>query len=161
MSEHTKLTGRHYGLADLRHDSLRNTIGNRSLINAVVAMEGDDKNDIQSTNALSWTIDGRMYGHAAFDGENVTVTDAYEDQVIQQANETCYYTLCLDTAGAVTAYKGGPGKGLAPHPANLCCFCVIKVVTVAATFQLGVDDFDKAAVTSTFYNVACLPATAP
>jgi len=169
MSEHNLLTGRHYGLGDIRHASLRNTIGNRNLINATITLEAGDKKDIESqTVAMSYTIGGKMYAKAALADVNVVPADWAGDSKVQAADTKAYYALCIDTGGNITSYKGkdeltttGDDAPLPGHPVDLCCFCVIEVVTVAVTFLQGVDDYDKAGVTSTFHNVACLPATAP
>ena len=169
MSEHNLLTGGQYGLGDVRHASLRNTIGNRNMINATITLEAGDKKDIESqTVALSYTIGGKFYVKAAIADLNVTPTDWAGDSSVQAADTKAYYALCLDTAGTVTCYKGkdeltttGNDAPLPGHPADLCCFCVIEVVTVAVTFTQGTDNYDASGVTSTFHNVACLPATAP
>lgn len=162
-AENTWLTGIHRGLADVRHQSLRNTIGNRCFSVPVTALEAGDKNDIQTTNAVDYSIGGRNYTAGVLADVNVTATDYYGDTDIQAADTTCWYAICIDAAGAVTAYKGKDDEILAlpAHPANLCCFAVLKVVTVAVTFQIGVDDYDKAGVTSTFYDVSFLPAVPP
>lgn len=162
-TENTWLTGIHRGLADVRHLSLRNCLGNRCFSIPVTALEAGDKNDVQTTNAIDYSIGGVNYTSAALADVNVTVTDAYEDDDIQAADTTCWYALCIDSAGAVTAYKGKDDEtnALPAHPANLCCFAVLKVVTVAVTFQMGTDDYDKAGVTSTFYDVSFLPAAPP
>lgn len=159
----TWLTGVHYGLADVRHQNLRNCLGNRCFSVPVTALEAGDKNDVQTTNAINYSIGGRNYTSAALADVNVTVTDYYGDTDIQAADTTCWYALCISAAGAVTAYKGKDGEttDLPGHPANLCCFAILKVVTVAVTFQMGTDDYDKAGVTSTFYDVSFLPASAP
>lgn len=159
----TFLTGIHYGLADVRHQSLRNCVGNRCMNVPVTALEADDKNDIQTTNAIVYSIGGLNYSATALADENVTCADYYGDTAVQAAGTTCYYAICIDAAGAVTAYKGKDDEttDLPGHPADKCCFAVLKVVTVGVTFTLGTTDFDATGVTSTFTDVSFLPASAP
>lgn len=167
--ERYRLTGRHYGLGDIRHESLKNTIGNRNIVNATITLEAGDKKDIESqTVALSYTIDGKFYAKTAIADLNVTVTDAVDNEFVQQADSKAYYVLCLDTSGNVTSYKGkdrltstGLDAVLPGIPANLCPFCIIEVVTVAVEFTQGTDDYDASGVTSTFHNISVIPSAAP
>jgi hypothetical protein len=162
-TEETYLTGVHYGLSAVRHRELRNCIGNRCMSVPVTALEAGDKNDIQTTNAIVYSIGGVNYSAAALADENVTCTDYYGDTEIQAADTTCYYAITIDASGNVNAYKGKDDEtdALPAHPADECCFAVLKVVTVAVTFQMGTDDYDKAGVTSTFTDVSFLPLTPP
>lgn len=160
-----KLTGRHYGLADVRHASLQNTIGNRVMTRPVLAQDSGDANDIQTTNAIVYSIDGVIYNKAALSGQVVSVTDAVGDVLTQADDTTCYYVLALDSSGTVYTYKGEDGEttDLPGVPADRCVFGVVKVVlsSFGGAFTFGTDDFDASGVTSTFTDCAVQPSTAP
>lgn len=93
----------------------------------------------------------------------------------QPASTTVYYVLTVNAAQTVTVvqgtYDGQPianssgyaeGDGNVPAiPAGLAPFGMIKVVTGATTFVPATTEFDAANVTSTFYDLACLPAANP
>jgi hypothetical protein len=162
-TEETFLTGIHRGLADIRHQSLRNIVGNRCMSVPVTALEADDKNDVQTTNAIVYSIGGLNYSAAALADENVTAEVYWGETDIQAADTTCWYALTIDAAGAVKGYKGKDDEILAlpAHAADECCFAILKVVTVGVTFQMGTDDYDKAGVTATFTDVSFLPADPP
>jgi hypothetical protein len=163
--ENTWLTGIHYGLGDVRHQSLRNVIGNRCLNAPTTTLEAGDKNDIETqTVPIVYSIGGVNYSAAALADENVTADGGYYgDTDVQAADTVCYYAITIDAAGAVRGYKGKDDGGIEGlgHAADECCFCVIKVTTVAVTFQIGVTDYDASGVTSVFTDVSFLPATAP
>ena len=163
MSEHNKLTGPHYGLAAIQHAALRNCLGNRCLNVPTTTLEAGDKNDIETQSvAIIFSIGGKNYSASALADENVTNTDFYGDDPIQAKGTTCYYAICIASDDTITGYKGQDDGDMPAHPADLCCFCVIKVVTTSAvTFELGVTDYDAANVTSSFTDVSFLPLTAP
>lgn len=96
---------------------------------------------------------------------------------VQPAGKTVYYVLCVNAAGTVVVvqgtYDGQPlvsggsglgaeGSGSIPDiPNSLAPFGLIKIVTGSATFTVGTTLFDAANQTSTFYDIANLPAVAP
>lgn len=155
-------TGEHGGLADVRHRSLQNCLGNRALTAAGLDID-TDANDLETNNALTFIIDGVYYSLAASTGNNVTCADYYGDTDVQAAGTTCWYAICIDSAGAITAYKGKDDEttDLPRHPKNLCCFGLIKIVTVGVTFTMGTTDYSASGITDTYYDVSCLPSTAP
>lgn len=163
MAEDTYLTGVHHGLADINHRSLRNCLGNRCFSLAVLALEAGDKNDIQTTNAIDYCIDGVIYQKATIQDLNQTVTDSYGDVATQALGTKCWYCFTLDASGNVEAYKGQDDDilNLPAHPADECCFGLLSLITTTVSFTMGTEDYDTASFTDVFYDCACLPSAPP
>ena len=165
MSENTYLTGGNYGLADIRHNALRNAVGNRLLGDPGLVIGGTGKNDIDY-DAFDFTIGGLAYAKGAGANINVLVADSYGDDPIQAGDSTCYYVMCIDSAGAMTAIKGKDDElsDLPGYPDDRAVFGIIKVVNAiaaSATFDFGTTTFNNAGVTTTFTSCVMAPATAP
>jgi hypothetical protein len=93
----------------------------------------------------------------------------------QPANTTVYYVLCINAGGTTCTVQGtydgqaisngsgySEGSGGVPDiPNSLAPWGMVKVVTGATTFVPATTEFDAASVTSTFYDIANLPASAP
>jgi hypothetical protein len=160
-------------------------LGTIVLSRAVLAI-GTVKSGFNTTNALIYAIDGVIRSLAAQTSTALTaLADAF---YVQPANTTVYYTLAVNAAGTVRCIQGDfagrqkfvggvevRGDGNIPDVPDLsvastdangvqtlsdqwCPFGVIKVVTGATTFTPGTTLFDAANVTTTFFDVAFLPA---
>lgn len=159
----TFLTGPNYGLQDVRQNSLRQCLGNRVLDVMTLTLESD-ANDIQTSNAFDYTIDNVIYTKSTISDEEATATDFYGDTAVQAADTTCWYVYCIDASGTITTYKGKDDEtSLLPGiPDDLCVFGMVKIVTVAVTFEIGVTDYSASGVTDTFYDISgAQPSTAP
>ncbi len=159
----TFLTGPNYGLQDVRNKSIRQALGNRVFDVMTLTLE-TDANDIQTSNAFDYSIDNVIYTQSIVADENVTAADFYGDTAVQAADTTCWYVFCTDSAQAITGYKGKDDEtSLLPGvPDDLCVFGLVKIVTVAVTFELGVTDYSASGVTDTFYDISgSQPSTAP
>lgn len=123
--------------------------------------------DIAAPNGagVDYCIGGSLY-HKADD--TAIELDA---QPTQEADTTCLYLVCLDTAGAVSTVKGkdvkntdianGAGVIYFPDvPAGKCAIGSIKINTVAVTFTAGTTALNASGVTATFTDLFAVP-TAP
>lgn len=145
--------------------------GNINLSRAVVAI-GTVKSGINTTNAIISVIDGIMRSVAALVSQAlVTGGDAFR---VQPQNTTVYYVFAVNAAGLVRTFQGrylgepftSPtglslvGDGAVPDiPDGWAPFGMAKVATAAATtFTPNTTLFDAAGVTTTFYDLMCLPA---
>ena len=158
----------------------RDLLGNIALSKAALAI-GTAKTAINTTATLVYAVGGVLSSKAAMTSQALTLYSRDGKQAgntyVQPANTTVFYTIAINAAGTTVAAVQGTyagqilvdptqngvstgGDGLVPNaPAGFTPFGVIKVVTGATTFTIGTDNFDKANVTSTFYDVAVLPAT--
>jgi hypothetical protein len=81
---------------------------------------------------------------------------------IQAADTTCYYVYAYDptSTGETQVFKGVDNDLDVENitiDENHIPMAYVKVVTVAATFTMGTDNYDKSGVTSTFYNIGAMP----
>lgn len=168
-------------LQDLNSVAERDLLGNMNLAKAVLAIATTGKAKVKTTNALVYSVAGVQYTASALSEQ--VLTNAYSRDgkqsggtYVQPANTTVFYTLSANSGGTIAVTQGtyagqilvDPGRngvsaggdGLVPNaPAGYTPFGVIKVATGATTFTLGTTALDAANVTSTFYDVAVLPAT--
>lgn len=145
------------GLADCNHAPLR-SLFNRSLASGLLVID-TDANDIKTTVAIPFVIDGVLYSKAAFTGLNATITGADDDSTSQAAGTTCYYVYCLDASGNVECYKGVDDVAKYPAiPDNRAPFGVAKIVNATNAFTLGTTDYNAAGVTTTWTNVSHVPS---
>lgn len=143
---------------------------------------------ITTTNAITAVIDGIYRNVAAVTNQAlVSIDPTNRPFYTQPANTTVYYTLCTDGtnvrvvqgdfAGRQTFVSGVEvrGDGNVPDVPDFsvasvdaagnqtlntiwCPFSIMKVVTGAATFTPGTTALNAANVTTTFLDVAFLPA---
>lgn len=168
---------------------VRHLVGNRCLSRPVLAI-GTTKSAFNTTAAAEYVIDGIIRNKAAMTSEALVALKASTHLpaaladwrqpsgadgsfYVQPANKTVYYVLCLNAAGTAVVvqgtYDGQPlqggyaeGDGSVPMiPDGVAPFGLIKVVTGATTFTVGTTLFDAANVTTTFYDIASLPASNP
>lgn len=163
MSEHNKLTGAHYGLADVRHRSLRNLIGNRAL-NFVGLVIGSGTLSAVDYDAFDFVIGGRCYEQAAGTDEALTVLDYYGDTNVQGKDTTCFYLILVNASGVEYSIKGKDDETtlLPGVPDDYCLIGIVKITTNASTnFTIGTTSFGAGGVTDTFYDYIHAPVEAP
>lgn len=145
--------------------------GNVALSKASTAI-GTVKSGINTTGTLTYAIDGILRTLAALTSQAlVTGAEAFR---VQPANKTVYYVFAVNAAGTVRTFQGRwqgepytdvsgvsvVGDGSVPDiPDGWAPFGMAKVVTGATTFTPNTTLFDAANVTTTFYDLMCLPAT--
>lgn len=137
-------------LGDIHTQVLRNLLGNRCYDNAGIAI-ATTKTRAKTVNAISYSIDGVLYTKAGTD--NLFV---HTDVTVQAADTTKYYALCLDSSGNASIIQG-TSTALPDIPATKCIVGALKVVTVAVTFTPATDNHDASGVTTTYYNLSCIP----
>jgi hypothetical protein len=149
-------------LGDVVTEEMRSLLGNRNFLSGALAI-GGTKTKIKIAAAVDYSIDGQVYHKAITDDLFV-----HTDVTVQAANTTKWYLLSLDKTGAALITAGPAvltasvtdlaNKTALPKLADTqCVIGAIKVVTAATTFTPATSDHDKAAVTTTYYNLSCVP----
>lgn len=145
------------GLKDLSSQTLRTLLGTRAFSSAALAI-GTTKSAVSSGGECNFSIDGKVYRKAA-------TADCFTHQntAVQAANTTCWYGCFLDSSGTGTIYKGSatalPEIPMSSGVPNKCLVGAIRVVTGNTTFTPGTTLHDAANVTTTYYNLSCVPAS--
>lgn len=148
-------------LGDVFHATLRNLLGNRCFVKGLLAIAGTKSKVKTVTNTVQYCIDGIMYEKAATD--NLFV---FTDVTSQPDLTTCFYAFCLDKDGNSVVVNGTPmlTANLSAYPAVLplipetaCLIGAAKVVTSGAAFVPGTTLLDAGTVTTTLYNLSCVP----
>ena len=133
---------------------------------------GTAKTKVLIANTVAYLVDGVFKA-------KTTAEIVFTDLTVQAANTTKFYAVSLDAAGnglisagtgvltaALTAVapdtnpaaQGLDYPGLPKLADGQCLIGAIKVVTGATTFTPGTDNLDKASVTTTYYDLAYVPA---
>ena len=171
-------------LADVTTAPLQDLLGNRTEINAVLAINGAAAATVKTTNAISYVNNGIYLSKTALSAQSIAVTHYLNGTTAnaggfgtQPIGTTVYYTLSLDGSGNVHVSQGDYlnqqlymydvgasafGTGNVPlAPVGDTVFGLIKVVAVSAAFTPGTTALDNAGLTVTYFNLANLPATNP
>ena len=128
---------------------LRNLLGNRAFASGAIAA-GLTATKIKTTAAIQYCIDGVLYAKAATDDFFV-----HTDLTVQAANTTKWYALSLD-AGGNALITPGTATRLPQLASTQCIVGAIKIVTTA-TFTPATTAHNAAGITTTYYNLSCLP----
>lgn len=156
-------------LGDVKANPVLQLLGNRSYSKGILAVDGANAENVQTTNAVEYSINGIMYSKAAvaeidlsgltaIDENGVTVTD-----LTLAAGYTKAYLLVLNAGGDIRIVPGLPvangGTCVPPScPADHAPFGAVKVVNASSSaFTFGTTDTDAASITSTFYDLAVVP----
>lgn len=137
----------------LRSQVLNRCVNGGAGVGGAGLTEGTNANTLKTANAISYTIDGRLYTKAATD--NIAMTAA-----TQQAVSTyCLYLVSVDAAAAVTVTKGtsvGTDVAVLPAlPADSAPIGYFKIVTDGVTtFTSGTTDLSAAGITETYADLA-------
>ena len=125
---------------------------------------------LNSTNAITYVIDGIQYTLGAQTSKAIALATTPLVPFVQPVLTTCLYLIQVDSAQAVTIVPGTPvlatdlsngAKVLAwPQPADNVAVVGAYRVTLAstATYQPGVTALNATNVTTTYYDLACLPS---
>lgn len=138
-------------LNDITTAALRDLIGTRCNGAAGVA-EGTNAGTIKTTNAVTFSIDGKAYSKAATD--NIAWGTGH---AVQAASTTRFYAICISAAGTVSSVQGDAGGVLPDKAANTCLLGFVKVVTGASAFTPGTTDLSAANITGTYLDVSVMP----
>ncbi len=165
--------------------ALRRLLGSFCLTKVALEINAGGAATIKTTGTTTYAIDGVLYSKAALSAQSFAVThNAFGETVggnqpaayVQPANQTVFYVVSLNAAGAVAISQGsfagqsiaypsdlskvltGQG-GLPAEPEGYTAIGVVKVVTGATTFTPGTTALDAANVTATYYDVSRLPAS--
>ena len=131
--------------------ALRNLLGNRAFSTGALAI-GITPAKIKTAAAVDFCIDGILYAKAATDD-----LFAHTDLTVQAANTTKWYALSLNAAGAALITQG-TATTLPELPATQCIIGAIKIVTTA-TFTPATTSHVAAGITTTYYNLSCVPTS--
>jgi hypothetical protein len=163
-------------------DNLSQDSGLTVALNSGALANGTTSATIKTTVAINYVIDGRFYSKSITD--NITIS--YSGPTVYQAptgvggingaftgganGSTRVYGLFLDTSGAVSILPGPivDSADLAAGRASLqwpdvpngvCPFGAIRIaLTAGTTFIPGTTAFGATGVTTTYYNLADMPA---
>jgi hypothetical protein len=138
-------------LGDINTEEMRILLGNRNFISGAVAI-GGTKSKVKIAAAVDYCIDGQIYHKAITDDLFV-----HTDLTVQAANTTKWYALSLDAAGAALITTG-TATALPKLAATQCIIGAIKIVTTA-TFTPATTLHDAAGITTTYYNLSCVPVS--
>lgn len=145
-------------IADLEQQARRVLTGTRAYTTGTLAI-GTTKTKVTTGTDIHYSINGQLYKKAA--AADVFV---HQDVEPQASGTTIWYGCFLDSSGAGTIYKG-TASALPDIPVNTttgvptkCLVGAIKVVA-AATFTPGTTNHDAANITTTYYNLSCVPVS--
>jgi hypothetical protein len=166
-------------LSDLTSQAVIDLLGNMNYTRAALAI-GTVKSGFNTTNAITYTVNGVQYSLAAQTSTALTVTHTDNGNVVgggyvQPVLTTAYYTLGVNAAGTICVVQGtylgqamplsqagtsSVGTGAVPTaPDGYTSFGVIKVALAgAATFTPNTTLLDAANVTATYFNIGVFPA---
>jgi hypothetical protein len=164
------------GFSDIDHAQLRILLGNRAYGKGILAVHGTNVENVKTTAAVPFSINGIMYSLAAtaeFDLSALAVLDEKTGAATTlTAQATAYsraYLLALNSSGTAHIIQGtavltadvtaGTKSVVCPAcPPTLAPFAAIKVVNASGSaFTLGTTLLS--AVTATYFDVAIAPAT--
>ncbi len=169
-------------LGDVATEEVRNLLGNRCFGSAGLVIGSSAPAKVKIANTVPYCIDGVLYS-------KTTAEIAHTDLTVQAADTTKFYLLSLDSSGNGLITQGvsvltatltaeiarlvalgyttadatviAEGK-LCPLPRIATTQTVIgsiKVVTVAVTFTPATDSHAASGVTTTYYNLSCVPTS--
>ncbi len=157
--------------ADLDHAALRHTIANHCYSKPGLAIDGTNKENVETTSAIIVSIEGVMYTKAA-----QTEIDLSALAVITEAGGTTtltaqatgfdrIYLLVMNAAADLKIIQGTAvatgGDCYCPScPDSYAAWGAIKIVnTSVGAFTLGTTLMTVTDVVETFYDLAIAPAT--
>jgi hypothetical protein len=148
-------------LGDLVTEEMRGLMGNRCFGSAGLVIGSGDKKKVKIANTVPFCIDGILYS-------KTTAEIVHTDVTVQADLTTKWYLLSLDKDGnglitqgpaVLTASVTGVTNELAlpKIAASQCAIGAFKIVTAGTTFTPATSDHDKASLTTTYYNLSCVP----
>jgi len=167
-------------LGDVVTEEVRNLLGNRCFDTAGLVIGSSAPAKVKIANTINYCIDGILY-------TKTSAEIAHTNLAVQAADTTKFYLLSLDKSGNGLITQGvsvltatltaeiarlvalgysstdasniAEGK-LCPLPkldSAQTVIGAIKVVTVAVTFTPATDSQAASGVTTTYYNLSCVP----
>jgi len=148
-------------IGDLVTEEMRILLGNRCFGSAGLVIGSSSKPKVKIANTTPYCINGQMYSKA-------TAEIVHTDLTVQADLTTKWYLLSLDKDGnglitqgpaVLTADVTSVTNELAlpKIAATQCAIGAFKIVTAGTTFTPATDDHDKASLTTTYYNLSCVP----
>lgn len=160
-------------LSDIEHAALKTLLGTRSHSKGGLAKHGSNHENVLTTAAVDYSIDGVMYQlaiTAEMDLSALTVLDQDTGATLTAvtAQATGYdraYLLALTSGGSVriiqgTAVAHGATVPCPACPPTLAPFGVIKVANATGSnFTLGTTALNTGSLTVTYSDVSLAPAS--
>ncbi len=157
--------------ADIDYAALRHVIANRAYSKGVIAIDGTNTENVQTSAAVDYSIGGVMYQLAItaeidVSGLGVLTEAGATTTMTAQADLTDrIYLLVLNTAGAIKVIQGAAvATGATCYcpsvPDSYCAFAAVKVKNATGSaFTFGTTDLDTSGVTDTYFDLTMAPAT--
>lgn len=163
-----------FGLNGIRQGDLSEAVGTRAFIAGLLAIDGTNTENVETTVAIAYVLDG-VFGSLAAQTEIVLDgltgisengdLDALADAWADQPDLTdCIYMLVYDGTNIrvvkgrdrITA-NGGPLR-FPNCPGGHVAFAAVRVENAAgAIFKFGTTALDDAGVTDTYYDISVPP----
>lgn len=121
---------------------------------ATVANTVNSVKEAETDNAITYSIDGKVYAVAAVTG---IVIAGYSTPIMPSSFR--WYAVQVDSAGAMTTVAGADNENMIPDPAaGKTLIGAIKIATNASTtFTPTVTALNATGVTTTYFNLSCVP----
>lgn len=157
--------------ADIDHADLRQAIANRAYSKGVIAIDGTNAENVQTSAAVDYSINGVMYQLAItaeidVSGLGVLTEKGATTTMTAQATATDrIYLLVLNTSAAIKVVQGvavatGETCYCPRVPPNHCAFAAIKVANASGSaFTFGTTSLATSGVTDTYFDLTMAPAT--
>jgi len=164
------------GIGNITNANVRDNIGTfvATIGGAVLAIDANKEN-VQTTAAIDFCIDGEWQTQLATIAEiDLSDTATYVrlnrkgEEIVSvplPAGETAVYLMATAAAATVVIdpveanASQDPGIENLSCPAGYCAYGAIKVVNLTNDFILGTTEFDATGVTTTFHQLAYVPAS--
>ena len=153
----------------LNHENLRNLLGNFCASRVAVAIHGTNTENILTTVAAVFAIDGIFYTLAAqteIDLSAITVSsgvgtvaDGYTKIFLIQLNSAGTITVNAGDAVLTADITAGTKDAAFPEPEDdKVAIAAVKVANATGSaFTLGTTDLDTVGITDTYYNLCRVP----
>lgn len=157
--------------ADINHAAMRHMISNRAYSKGVLAIDGTNAENIQTSAAVDYSIGGVMYQlaiTAEIDVSGLGVIDetGTATTLTAQADLTDrIYLLVLNTSAAIKIIQGaavatGETCYCPTVPENYCAFGAVKVKNATGSaFTFGTTALSTSGITDTYFDLTMAPAT--
>jgi hypothetical protein len=139
-------------LGEVHTKVLQFLLGTRCFDNAGLAI-GTTTTTVKTANAIDYCINGMVYSKAATDDFFV-----HTDLTVQADGTTKYYLLTIDASGNDHVIQG-TATALPDVPSAQCPVGALKIVTSGAAFTPATTAHGAAGVTTTYYNLSCVPVS--
>lgn len=147
-------------------------LGTRALSYGLIAIHGTNAENVKTTNAVEFCIDGVMYSKAAASEIDISGLDVIDEQgaasamTAQATAKDRIYLLALDKDGNIHVVQGqdvdtGADCFCPGCPALHAPFAAVKVANATGSdFTFGTTDLDTSGITDTYFNLSVVPSGA-